>query len=156
MALNDAAINYVFDRLVSFAMASARFDAVNSHEPKNAPGLGLSCAIWMQTIQLIGSSGLSAASGLLIIHERVYTNFAQQPFDMIDPNVTAAMSDLLSALCGDFQLGGGANVRHVDLLGAHGQPLTATAGYVEIDRIMFRVMTATIPIVINDMFTEAP
>lgn len=152
---NDEAINTVFDKVVSFAMGSGRFETVNGHEPKSAPGNGLTCAVWVQDIRPIRSSGLNATSGLLRLQARIYTNFIQQPADMIDPNVTAAASDLIGALSGDFDLGMDASVRAVDLLGMSGESLSAQAGYIDIDRKMFRVMTINVPILINDMWVQA-
>lgn len=151
---NDAAVMTVFDKIVSYALASGRFDHVNQHEPKSAPGHGLECSVWMDKIIPVRTSGLNATSGLVSMYARIYTNFRQQPYDMIDPNVMSAVADLISALSGDFDFGGDANVRAVDLLGMSGNPLSAQAGYVEIDRQMFRVMTVTIPVIINDMFTH--
>jgi hypothetical protein len=152
---NDEAVMTVFDKVVSYALATGRFDHVNQHEPKSAPGHGLECSVWMNTIVPTRSSGLNAVSGVVTLYARIYTNFRKQPYDMIDPEVMSAVADLIGALVGDFDFGGAVNVRAVDLLGAWTNvPLSAAAGYVEIDRQMFRVMTITIPIVINDMFTE--
>jgi hypothetical protein len=152
---NDAAINLVLDKVVSYALASGRFDSVNQHEPKNAPGSGTYCSIWVQSITPARLSGLAATSGVLVLSVRAYTSFVQQPFDMIDPNIMAAITDFMGALSGDFEFGQQANVRNVDLLGANGVKMQANAGYVEIDRQVFRVMTLTVPIVINDMFNQS-
>lgn len=154
MNFNQAAVLTLFDKVVSFALATGWFDHVNQHEPKSAPGHGLECSVWINSISPVRSSGLSATSGVVILYARVYTNFRQQPFDMIDPNVTSAAVELMGALTGDFDLGGEA--RNIDVLGMTGNPLSAQAGYVEIDRQMFRVMTVTIPIIMNDMFAQVP
>lgn len=151
---DDAAIVDVLDRMVSYGLASGRFDAVNQHEPKNAPGSEITLAIWVQNINPVRSSGLAATSGVLIMNARIYQNFRSQPFDAIDPKVMAAATDLMGSLSSDFVLGGVANIRNVDLLGSSGKTLSAQAGYVEIDREVFRVMTITVPIIINDMFIQ--
>jgi hypothetical protein len=151
---NDQAIAQILDKLVSYGLASGRFDAVNQHEPKNAPGSEITLAIWVQNINPVRSSGLAATSGVLIMNARIYQNFRSQPFDAIDPKVMGATTDLMGSLSGDFLLGGVASVRNVDLLGSSGKTLSAQAGYVEIDREVFRVMTITVPIIINDMFTQ--
>jgi hypothetical protein len=152
---NDEAVMTVFDKIVSYALATGRFDHVNQHEPKSAPGSGMECSVWINTIVPTRSSGLNSVSGIVTLYARIYTNFRQQPYDQIDPGVMSAVADLMGALAGDFDLGAEANIRSIDLLGAWSTvPLSAAAGYVEIDRQMFRVMTITIPIVINDMFQE--
>ena len=152
---DDAAVNIVFDKVVSYALQSGRFEHVNQHEPKNAPGNGIECSVWVNQITPLRSSGLTATSGIVTLYARVYTNFRQQPFDQIDPNVLSAAGDLMGALTADFDFGEEANVRAIDVFGvSNSVPLSATAGYVEIDRQMFRVMTITIPIIINDMFAQ--
>lgn len=152
---NDAAINGVFNSIVSYCMATGRFDQVNQHEPKSAPGTGIFCSIWINQIRPIEASGLAATSGVVELQARIYTSFAQQPFDMIDPNVTSATLDIMGALSGDFNFQGTNDVRNVDLLGAYiAGGLRSQAGYVEIDRQIYRVMTIFIPIVINDMFIQ--
>lgn len=152
---NDAAVMTVFDKVVSYALATGRFDQVNQHEPKNAPGVGLMCSFWIQQIKPARTSGMSATSGVVILQSRIYMNFRSEPFDMIDPNVMSAVCDLMGALSGNFSFGGAANIRAIDLLGTMGTPLSAQAGYVEIDRQMFRVMTMIIPIIVNDMFIQS-
>ena len=154
MSFNEAAISTIFDKVVSHAASLGYFDSVNAHEPKNAPGNGVTAAVWVQAIRPSVSSGLAATSGVLILNVRVYTSFISQPFDAIDPNVTAATAALMSAYSGDFDFGGEADVRAVDLLGMAGQPMEAIAGYVEMDRRILRIMTLTVPVLVNDMFAQ--
>jgi len=150
---NDEAIDAVFDRIESWAMNSGRFATVNGHEPKSAPQGDVDFALWVQDIQNVGKiSGMGAASGLLTLQGRVYVPFLSQPFDAIDPRVLAATNDMMAALCADFDFDGISSVRNIDVFGSTGVKLRAQAGYVEIDRKTFRVMTITIPVIINDMF----
>lgn len=152
---NEAAVLAVFSAVESYALKSGRFDHVNQHEPKSGPGTGVLCSIWIQAIRPIRASGVAATSGLVVLQSRIYMDFLSQPYDMIDPKITAAVADLMGAISGDFEFGSVANVRMVDLLGAYFQNgLNAQAGYVEIDRQIYRVMTVSIPVVINDMFMQ--
>lgn len=151
---NDQSIAAVIDKVSSYALATGRFTNVNGHEPKNAPGVDISCSVWVQQVSPVTSSGLAATSGVLLLNARIYQNFKSQPFDAIDPAVLSAATDLMGAYTGDFDFGNVANVRNVDLFGANGTPLRVQAGYVEIDRNVYRVMTITVPIVINDMFLQ--
>jgi hypothetical protein len=152
VTFNDAAVSTVFDKIVSHAMESGRFDNVNEHEPKSSPGTGTLCSVWIQQVRPYRLSGMGAISGVVILNARIYMNFRQKPYDMIDQNITSASMDLMAAMAGDFDFGGDAGVRAVDLMGASGFPLSCQSGYVEIDRQMFRVMTVTIPVIVNDMF----
>lgn len=153
--MGDQAIGQAFDRLVSLALQTQRFETVNQHEPKNAPGQGVNCSVWIQKIRPT-ASGLNATSIVVDFDMRIYTSFTSQPFDLIDPAVWSATNVIFGALTGDFQFGGIANARNIDLLGSNGTGLSATAGYVEIDRRMFRVMTIDIPVIFNDAFTQEP
>lgn len=150
----DAEVLDLFDKILDFALTSGRFESVNAHEPKNSPGNGVSMSLWIQDIRPIRSSGLAATSAMLLFNARIYTNFVAQPYDMIDPNVTAASVYFIGALSGNFELGGEDDVREIDLLGSYGESLAGRAGYVEIDKNMYRVMTITVPIIINDMWTQ--
>lgn len=154
MSFNDEAVSIIFDKIVSYALGTGRFDTVNQHEPKNSPGSNMLCSVWVQSIKPVRMSAMNATSGLVTFQSRIYTNFRSEPFDMIDENVMSATADMMNTMSGDYDFGEDANVRAIDLLGMSGTALSAQAGYVEIDRVMYRVMTITIPIIINDMFLQ--
>jgi hypothetical protein len=153
MAFDDAAVNEVFDNVVSYALETGRFDSVNQHEPVNAPGSGLLCSFWVQRIRPIPQGGMGMPSGVVVLNGRIYKDFRAEPKDYIDPAVTAATSDLIGAFAGNFSFGGAAGVRAIDILGMTGFMLEGVAGYLEIDRHMHRVMTLTVPVIVNDMWT---
>lgn len=156
-ALNDA--------LVSHAQALGIFDSVNGHEPRSAPGHGLTYSLWVQTLRPFAQqSGLAVTSAALIYNARIYM---QMPLanpatargyelDGVDPRLTDAAAALIASYSADFTLDG--LVSHVDLLGRTGVQfgLGAEAGYLEQDRILFRVLTLTIPLVLNDVFAQEP
>lgn len=140
------------DALASLAIATGHFQTVNQHEPKNAPGHGLRAALWVQTYRPARKSGLSATSMRLEYRLRIYQNMLMEPQDAIDPTVLAATDACFEAYSGDFTLGG--LVRQVDLLGSDGNPLSAVAGYLNIDNKMHRVMDITIPLILNDVYDQ--
>lgn len=144
------------DRLASHAMSTALFDRVNAHEPKNKPGRGLTCAIWIDRIEPArGRSGLTATDARVVFNVRVYTNMLQNPQDAIDPSVMNAVDLLFEAYSGDFQLGD--TSRFIDLLSAtQGHPLFAQSGYINIDNMVYRVMTITVPVIVENAWTQAP
>jgi hypothetical protein len=153
MALNLAAI---LDPVVSHALASGWFERVNSHEPKSAPArAGLTAAVWSDYIgPAPGQSGLAATSTLVVLSVRLYTSMVQEPQDAIDPNLVDALSDLFTAYSGDFTLGG--VVESVDLLGKAGRPLEARAGYLNQDNALYRVFTIQLPLIVTDVWDQAP
>lgn len=141
-------------RVADHALTLGVFDAVNRHEPKAKPGNGISAAVWVDQITPIPSSGLVSTSVRFAVQVRLYTNMLAEPQDMIDPNLVAACDALMGAYSADFTLGG--QVRSVDLLGAHGVPLSAQAGYLNVDGALFRVITITVPLIVNDAWEQTP
>lgn len=148
----------IIDAVASHAAASGYFDRVNKHEPKNAPGHGLSASIWAQSLgPARGQSGLRSTTALLILNVRIMSNMLQEPQDDIDPQILEATSGLVGAYSGDFTLGG--LIRNVDLLGQVSQGLRADAGYLTIggsDGGMYRVMVISVPMIINDAWGQVP
>lgn len=149
MTLN---ITGILDAVVSHAMASGYFEQVNGHEPQNAPSLGLTAAVWVDSVQPVRASGLDSTTVRLTLNVRIYTSAQSDPPDAIDPALMAAVDDLCAAYVGDFTLGGLA--RNVDVLGAHGQPLLVRAGYVQQSGAIYRVMTITLPVIVNDLWEQ--
>lgn len=144
----------VFDQVESHCLRSGLFEQVNLHEPKTAPGNGLTAAVWVQALAGIGAgSGLAATSGRLELTIRIFTSMLSEPQDAIDPNVLLAVDTLLEAFTGDFTLGG--KVRNVDLFGAHGTGLSARAGYVNVGGTLYRIVDITLPLIISDIWNQA-
>ena len=144
----------LIDAAASHALATGQFERVNTHEPKSAPGYGLTAAVWVQSVASIQGSGLDSASARVELSVRIFTKMLTEPQDMIDPHMIQATNTLINAYAGDFDLGV-TGVRAVDLLGMAGLPVRAEAGYVNQDGTLYRVMTVFLPIIINDVWAEA-
>lgn len=146
-------IKAITDRLVSPALASGLFDKVQSFEPKDAPGYGLSYAMQLDSIRPIPlASGLAVTSIRLQMTGRIYRPFLRSPEELADPAMADATMALMTAYSGDFELGD--EVRNIDLLGAHGEPLTMKAGYQTIEKTVFRIADIIIPMIISDAFPQ--
>lgn len=152
MAIDSQAL---VDRVASKAKATGLFDRVNKHEPKNKPGRGLTAALWVDRIEPARSrAGLAATSARVVLNLRIYTNMLQNPQDAIDPAVMRAVDVMMTDLSGDFDLGD--EDRWIDLLGAtQGHELYAQSGYINIDNMVYRVMTITVPIIVENAWTQA-
>lgn len=148
--LNSATL---FNDLSSAMMSLGVFDRVGTHEPKNAPGNGLTCSIYVNSVAPANTSGLASVSAVVVFSIRVYNSMLQEPQDSIDPVTMNAVDSVLNTLAGDFDLGGDA--RNIDFFGHEGTRVSAVAGYVTIDNKMYRVMTITVPVIVNDVWTEA-
>jgi hypothetical protein len=141
----------VLDSVVSHAMSLGVFGAVNQHEPSTAPGPDITAAVWVDYIGP-AESGLASTSVKLVLNLRIYQNSQSDPQDAIDPAVVNAVDLLMEAYNGDFTLGGLA--RQVDILGHYGPPLSASAGYLRQGDTLFRTMTLTLPIILNDVWAQ--
>lgn len=144
----------IHNGVISVPMRTAYFTSVNSHEPTSPPsGLDMFAAVWLQFLRPIAArSGLNKTSGLLVYNCRMYTNQMEDQ-DYIDPQMVRATAALMAAYSGDFDING--LVTAVDLLGMHDVPLSAVAGYLQLGTVKFRVMTLTIPLIVDDLFTQA-
>jgi hypothetical protein len=148
--LNTAAL---VDEIASTAMQLGLFEKVNIHEPKSQPGNGMTAAVWVEQIQPIAqASGLNSTSVLVLFTFRIYQSAFAEPQDMIDPNVMRAVDTLLEQYSANFTLSG--TVREIDLLGEFGTPLSAQAGWLNVDGKIFRIMDVNLPVLINDVWTQ--
>lgn len=144
----------VMDALKDHASASGYFESVNGHEPKSPPtSKGLSAAVWLDRLEPArGQSGLAATTMRLVMQVRIYADMVQEPQDEIDPQALEACDTLMGDYTGDFTLGG--LVRNVDLLGATGTPMFAQGGYVTISGRMYRIVTISVPMILNDLWNQ--
>jgi hypothetical protein len=139
----------------SHAQGLGLFEQVLGHEPVSAPGSGLTYAVWVKRVMPIPArSGLASMSARLELTGRVLMPADSEPLDGVDIAVTQAVDGLMNAYAGDFQLGG--SIAEVDLLGEYGAPLGADFAYARFDSTTYRAATLTIPLILNDVWTEAP
>lgn len=141
----------LLDHVVTHVMTTGHFDRVNQHEPKNAPGTGVSAAIWVSDLLPV-KSGLAVTTVRIVFNVRLFFNMTTGEGDDIDPALTNALSALFDEYSGDFTFDG--TVQCIDLLGKEGVPLAAKAGYLEQDNIKFRVYDITLPVIVNDAWTQ--
>ena len=148
--------------VASHAAATGAFDQVQGAEFVGAPGNGLSCAVWVNRVTAIPSSGLNVTSVRVELMVQLYHNAFAEPPEMIDPALLDALDVLWADYIGDFTLG--AVLRQVDVKGAHGGPLDARAAYLTIGSAQgqgtsgrtYRVMAVTLPLIVDDLYVEAP
>lgn len=154
MSFDQAAVLNLFSNVTSNLLRLGVFETVNTHEPKSAPGTGVRASVWVQSITPAGrGSGLQATSGVVLLSIRIYSSFLQQPLDDIDPNILTAVMTVMNQYSGEFTFGD--TVRDIDLLGMYGVSMNAQAGYVNIDGKMYRVMTVSLPVIVNDLYEQA-
>jgi len=148
-------ITPVIDAARSHAMESGLFERTAAHEPKNAPGTGITWALWVDTIEPDApNSGLAITTARITFTIRLYTSMLAEPQDGIDPALSQAAMDMMVRYSGDFDLGG--TVRNIDLLGHSGPSFSAKAGYLNQDGRLFRIYDILLPVIVNDVFAQAP
>lgn len=146
-------VDEILSAVVSDVQRSGFFDKVNRHEPKKAPGTGLTAAVWVTALDPIAlASGLASTSARLVFTLRMYQSMLLEPQDMIDPRMTKALSNLMRRYHDDFDFEG--LIRNIDLLGQFGVSLSAISGYLDIDGKMFRIVDMTIPCIVNDVWPQ--
>lgn len=147
-------VSGIYAEVVSHAERLGVFNQVLTHEPKAAPGDGLTCAIWLNDLETVPDvSGLDVTSVRLELAIRIYENFLSQPEDAIDKRLLDATSKLFDSYNGDIQLGGTA--MEIDIFGAYGEKLRARGGYLLSGTTQYRVVVITLPIIIADQYTQS-
>jgi hypothetical protein len=145
----DFDFNALIEAVTSHAQTLGVFDSVNGHEPTSVPNTGMTCAVWAQEIGPDPeASGLAATAASIVLNVRLYTALNPQAPDAIDPAMLTAASDLLAAYNGDFSLE--ELVRNIDVMHA-----AAKAGYMDQAGETLRVITITLPIVVNDLWEQS-
>lgn len=148
-------IDAVYAGLISHLQNLGVFSLVNDFEPKAAPLNGPHAALWLESFAPArGRSGLQSTTMRLAFNLRISMNMISEPQSGTDPLVLTATALAIREFSGDFDLNG--SISHVDLLGAYGDPLQGRAGYLDQDGKKYRVMVVTIPLIINDVFDQAP
>jgi hypothetical protein len=143
----------ILNVVVSHAMESGYFDAVNTHEPKSAPGNGITAAVtWESTTPYVQTSGLAITSAKVIFAVRIYSSMVAEPQDDIDPELCRATDVLFTAYIGNFDLGGTAS--NIDINGSGGPGLSAVSGFVSIDNKLYRIADITLPVIVNDVWVQ--
>lgn len=147
----------IFAAAQSHAQGLGYFDEVNTHPVTNPPGNQIVCSITLGPIRGVGAmSGLHSTSGVVTMLQRIYKNIQTEPQDHIDIDVLKVVDALFAAYSGDFTFGG--LIRNVDILGQTGAQMMAAPGWLPWPDGggTYRTVDITLPLIINDMWTQAP
>jgi hypothetical protein len=147
-------ITGILNAMVSHALSIGYFDQVNQHESKQSAFDGLTCQIWIEQINPVRTSGLSTTSIRIQFEVRLYNGTMSQPYDDTDSDLAEALDALMRDYIGDFTLGG--LVRHVDVFGAYGPGVSVRTGFMNQDGKEFRVFSVNVPVIVDDLWDQAP
>jgi hypothetical protein len=139
--------------VASHAAASGYFEQVNTYQARAYTGKGIRGTVWCQHITPVPRrSGLAATACRVTLIMRMMQATIMEPYDMIDVDMMNAVSYLIGQYSGDFELGG--LITQLDLLGAYGEALEVIAGYLEIDGGMIRIFDLSVPLIVDDVWTQ--
>lgn len=137
--------------LVTHAKKLGVFTGVLDREPGSSPAKsGVTLALWAGPVTPV-TGGLNATSARMEFTARCYRSMLAEPQG--DGAILAAASAFVGSLTADFDLG--LSLRMVDLLGAYGEPLGYDPGYVILDDRLFRIVDIRVPLIVNDVWTQA-
>jgi len=151
---NSQAILSLFANLRTQAKTSGLFRQVLGHEPRSAPTGGFTYALWLGPITPVPAvSGLNASAGRVTVQARIYTPFLAKSEDEIETDMMRAVLQMVGFYSGEITVAG--TVMEIDLLGAYGVPLEVTqVGYLDMDGSYYRVADLTIPVIIDNLWTQ--
>lgn len=155
---NEAWIDDLVENVISDIQRSGFCDRVNEYEPIKKPGFGITAAVFPDYIGPTEVSGLASTSAIVLMMVRLYmpVPVPKAGFpgasDMVDRKMLKAASNIMRRYHDDFDFEG--TIRNVDLLGSRGQALEGRTGYIEIDNVMHRVITITVPCIVNDVWPQ--
>jgi hypothetical protein len=146
-------VTTTLDALTSHAAQLGLFEQVLAHEPKSAPPSTTYVVFVDQIVPFKERSGLDTVSAVVLYMGRVYLDFIQQPEDRIDTDMLMALDALMTAYIGDLDLGD--QDVELDVLGQYTTGVISKAGYIKHDNTLYRVVDISLPVIVNDVWTEA-
>lgn len=155
MALDATAVATLFAQVEARAQKLGDFKQVTGHEPRSAPVSIPALAVWFSGLgPARGLSGLAATSARCEFKGRVYLLAQAKDEDKNEQKLLYLSALVLGAYSGAFTLGGTA--MEVDLLGSYGSPLEAQPGWQVQDSKEFRVAEITVPVILDDVWSQVP
>jgi hypothetical protein len=155
VSLDPQWLKDVSSAVISVGRALGAFDKVNGHEPKNAPGRGLTLSYWLDRVRpCTRGNGLASTSANVVWLARVQLPGTYDPADEVDPILGVSAGKLINAYAGNLTMGG-AVLPGIDLRGIEGVKLEGRYGYVTQEQKQFRMFDMTVPVLVNDVWSEA-
>lgn len=151
MSFDQAAAKALLVAVQSHAMKLGLFGSrVALHAPLNNPPADLAAWITLESAAPTVESGAAAVSieVTLLVHLTMGTN--SRPLDEVDPALLGAAAVLLDEYSTNFTLGG--LVREVGIF----KGLKVAFGYVMYGGSPLRTAEITLPMIVNDAWTESP
>jgi hypothetical protein len=141
------------DNIVSKLQAMNQFSSVLDYEPKAPPAGDFVASVWLLSAMPIAeASGLDKASLIYVLRVRIYHSIVlNEPVD--DKGLLERADNIYDDFLGEFDLGG--TIRAIDVYGMYGQSMTMQTGYIDVGGTMFRIADIDLPVIVNDVSTEA-
>lgn len=151
MTFDAAAAKTLMQAIQSHAQKLGVFKGgINLHAPLTNVSPDLACWIILDDLTPTPESGLPVVSIIVNMLVLITMSLNTRPLDDVDPAVLGAATVLLNEYANNFTLGG--LVRDVEVF----RGLKAVAGYSLITGEPYRHVEITLPMIVNDAWTEAP
>ena len=122
-------------------------------EPKE-PVKGIFAAVYMVSASVVGLFLDGGTEELHVVNVRLYEDMKAEPQEDIEFRMAKAVSEITSDFIADYTLG--TEVRHIDIGGINGTPMSAEWGYTDLGGLMYRTVDITVPLTVDDSATAAP
>lgn len=140
--------------LATHIKALGGIERIQEHDPTNAPGKGITACLVAATGDTGPPTGLDR-SALRLVWTVRFLMPPGAPLGGVDPKLMGKAGGLVGRLAADLTLGG--LVRAITLRGEGGSPRVEWRfGWVEIGGTLYRLLDVNVPLIINDLFPEAP
>jgi hypothetical protein len=129
-------------------------------EPKNAPGMGITCSVFCHAVTPILRSSIAATSLRVEFHVRLQIPWSTAPEEDLDPVLMSAAVAVMGGYAAGLRLSpaeaAGIDVRAIDIRGMEGVSMAAPFGTLDHDGKKYRAVLITVPILLNNVLTEVP
>jgi hypothetical protein len=140
----------IVNTLLSHAKKCGRFSSVSARELITAPPSGVAVSIYFARM-VPTLSGLASTSTIAVFTVELSMVLPQFPADGVEVDLLNAHDVLCAAYSGDFDLG--VEGASIDLLGDR-IPMESVAGYKTIGKQLLRVISITVPVSVNDVWSQ--
>lgn len=143
----------LLDAVTAHAQTSGDFENALPRESTRVPGQGLTAEFWYARLGFAPArSGLNSTTSRVEITCRISRPVTTDQAIDVEGSLLDAVDGLVASYSGDFEL---PDIdAEIDLLGAYGNGLTAEGGYLTRDGQVCRCYVLTIPVIINDLWSQ--
>jgi hypothetical protein len=143
--------NTILNAIMTHLLETGEFNSVTQHEALTATVSGINTSVVVSGQTPVASySGLASTSVVVAIKQILYVNMTVD-LETIDSRLMDATDACMRLYMGDIELADGIEV---DALGITGVPLRAIYGYMNIQKIVHRIVTVDISVIVTNEWEQ--